>query len=679
MNPLLSRDFLIPFDEIRAEHVEEGVGEALERAEGELERLLANPETPSYENTLAALGDLSERLGRVVGVVSHLNAVRNSPELRQAYNRVVPLYSAFYAKLPLDERLWRRLERFAGTPEAQGLTGVQARHLEKTLREFKRAGADLPLEQKARVEAIQVELSQLGTKFAENVLDSTNAFELLLSEDDLAGLPETAVAQARANAEAKGLAGYRFTLQIPSYEPFMQYAERRDLRRRMYEAYTSRASSGELDNAPLLARILALRRERAEIHGYADFADYRLAEHMVNSAAAAQGFEEELYRKTLPYWRSEVADLERFAERELGLARLEPWDVSYAVEKLRNSRFELSDEELRPYFPLEQVLAGLFDIAGRLFGVSVEERENPQVWRPDVRFYDLFDETGLHLGSFYADLFPREDKRAGAWMNRFITGGPSEDEGFEPHLALMCANFTQPQGDKPALLTHREVQTLFHEFGHLLHHLLSRVEVRERAGTNVAWDFVELPSQLLENWTYEKEALERFARHFETLERIPEALYQKIVKARTFMEANAQMRQLSFGLVDLAFHTAYDPEKDGDAIPYGNRLMERFSIRPEFAHTHFLNAFSHVFAGGYAAAYYSYKWAEVLEADAFSRFKAEGVFNPETGRAFAKAILSQGDSADPAELFRRFMGRDPDVDALIRRNLGPLEPAGVKG
>lgn len=688
MNPLLSRAFDLPFDEIRAEHVEPAVREALDEAERELGALTRNPEPPSYANTLAALDALTERLGRVVTVAAHLNSVANTPELRAAYNRVVPLYSAFFAKLPLDEALWRRLSAFAETPEARALSGVRARHLAKTLREFERAGAKLPAEQKAQVEAIKVELSQLQTRFAENVLDSTNAFELLVSDEaELAGLPESALAQARESAKSKGLEGYRFTLQIPSYMPFMQYAENRALRERMYRAYMSRASEGERDNTPLIRRILALRRELAGLLGYGTFADYRLAEHMVPSGAAAQQFEEALYRRTLPYFQREVAELERFAKRELGLERLEPWDLSFVSERLRQAHFDLSDEQLRPYFPLEQVLSGLFDVAERLFGVSITARDNPRVWHPDVRYYELRDATGLHLGSFYADLFPREEKRAGAWMNRFITGGPSDDGGFEPHLGLICANFTPPRQAEapeggqtvPALLTHREVETTFHEFGHLLHQLLSRVEVRARAGTNVAWDFVELPSQIMENWTYEPEALALFACHYQTGEPIPEALVEKLRRARTFLAATAQMRQLSFGTLDLALHIDYDPEAEDDVIAYGQRLSERFAVRPEFAHNHFLTAFSHVFAGGYAAAYYSYKWSEMLEADAFSRFAREGIFNPETGHAFAQTILSQGDSADPAELYRAFMGRDPDMDALISRNLGPLQPAGTPG
>ena len=673
MNPLLTRKFLIPFDELKAEHIEPGIGAALEQAQTDLQQLLNNPDAPTYQNTIQTLDDLTERLGRAMTLAYHLTSVQTTPELRAAFNAILPAYSAFFATLPLNEQLWRRLSSFSKTDEAKALGGVYKRHLDKTLQEFVRAGANLPPKKKAKVEAVKVELSQLQTKFSENVLDATNAFELVVTEKErLLGLPESVINQAKADAQAKGVEGYRFTLQAPSYLPFMKYAEARDLRQQLYEAFVSRASSGELDNRPLINQILALRQELAELLGYKDFADYRLEVNMVKSGAAALAFEEEIFDKTLEHWKLEVTRLERFASEKLGLSDLAPWDLMFVIEKLRKAEFDLDDEALRPYFSLNKVLAGLFEMTESLFGVSVAERANDKVWHKDVGFYDLHDESGIHLGSFYTDWFPRESKQGGAWKNGFIIGGPKPG-GFAPHLAVIVANFTPPQNGKPALLTHREVQTIFHEFGHLLHHCLSQVEVADRGATNVARDWVELPSQILENWTWEREALDMFARHFETGECIPEALYQKMLAARTFMEANAQMRQLSLGTVDLKLHIDYEPEKDGGVIGYSQRVMERYTLRPEFAHNSFITAFSHVFAGGYAAGYYSYKWSEVLDADAFTRFKREGIFNRVTGQAFVDSVLSRGDSAEPAELFREFMGRDPDVSALIERNLGPLE------
>ena len=669
LNPILSRDFHIPFNDITAEHVEPGFRAALEAAQNELDALTQDETPPTFETTLGALDALVERLNRVAGIAYHLMSVRNSPEMRTAFNAVLPAYSGFMAKLSLNDALWQRIKAYAETSEAETLTGVRKRHLEKTLREFVRAGADLPPEQKQRFEAVKVELSQLHTQFSENVLDATNAFEMVLTDEaDLTGLPDSARAQAKVNAEAKGLEGYRFTLQAPSYLPFMKHSERRELREHLYQAYVNRASEGELNNRPLIDKILTLRRELADLLGYANFADYVLEENMVGSSAAALEFEEDLYEATLPHWQREVEALKDFANK-LGIENLQAHDLAFVSERLRKEQFELDEEELRPYFPLNRVLAGLYEIAERTFGVTITEAPNEQVWHPDVEFYEVRDEAGTHLGSFYADWFPREDKRAGAWKAGFIVGGPQGDM-FEPHLAVIAANFSPPQQGEPALLTHREVQTIFHEFGHLLHHVLSQVEVASRGGTNVPRDWVELPSQIMENWTYERDALDLFARHFETGEPLPEELYQKMMAARTFMEANAQMRQLSFGTVDLKLHESYMPEQDGDVIAYGNAQMERFVVKPEFAHNNFLNAFGHVFSGGYAAGYYSYKWSEVLDADAFTRFKDEGIFNRKTGRDFVNSVLSRGDSDDPAELFRAFMGRDPEVGALIERNLG---------
>jgi oligopeptidase A len=671
MNPLLSREFKIPFHRVKAEHVVPGIRQAVERAEAEIAEIAKLSGARTYQNTVAAIDQVGERLDRGVGIVHHLTSVANEPELREAFDQALPVFSAFYARVATHQGLWSAFKAYAASEEAGSLDPVRARRLEKLLDEFRRAGADLPDDERERVEQIRTELAKLATDFGNNVLDSTNAFEMILADEaELVGLPESARRQARAAAEAKGVQGWRFTLHAPSYLSFVQYSERRDLRRRMHDAFSNRAASEPHDNRPLLRRILALRRELAGILGYPDFADYRLETNMVKSGSAAVDFERELQRKTLPYWRDELDELRRFAAEELGLERIEPWDLHYLVEKLRRSRFDLDSEELRPYFPLDGVLEGLFEITRRLFGVIVNQVENEAVWHPDVRYFEMRDEAGRHLGSFYADWFPRESKRAGAWMNGLIHGDLGPDGELEPHLGLMVANFTLPQDGKPALLTHREVQTVFHEFGHLLHHLLSRVEVPALAGTRVPRDWVELPSHLMENWTWQRAALDLFALHVDTGEPIPEELFDRLQATRTFMEANAQMRQLSFGSVDLALHIDFDPLADEDPVAFGNGIREEFVMRPEFAHDHFLCAFSHIFAGGYAAGYYSYKWSEMLEADVFTRFEEHGIFDRDTGRAFLEAILSKGDSRDQAEQFRDFMGRDPDPEALLRRNLG---------
>jgi oligopeptidase A len=677
MNPLLSREHRFPFHQVRPEHVVPAVREALARAERDLEDLIAFQGERTYENTLLRLDELTERLSRVIRPVAHLNGAMSSPALREAYDTIVPEFSAFYARLPLNPGLWRAIEEFAATPRAAALTGIRRRHLDKTVREFVRAGADLPPADKERVEALRVELSQAQTQFANHTLDSTNAFELVVRDPaDLAGLPASALNQARAAAEARGVQGWRFTLQLPSYQPFMQYAESRDLRRRMQTAYVNRAAQEPHDNRPLVRRILKLRRELAELLGFRDYADYVLEDSMAGSGARAVAFERDLAERTRPFWEQEVEEMVAFARDELGIDRLEPWDTAFVAERMRRARFDLEEEQLRPYFSLPNVLAGLFEITRRLFGVTVSETPNDAVWHPDVRFYEVRDEAGMLLGSFYTDWHPRESKRSGAWMNGLVTGGP-RTEGFAPHLGLVVGNLSPAEGERPALLTHQEVGTVFHEFGHLMHHILSRVEISSLAGTHVSTDWVELPSQILENWTWEREALDLFARHWKTGDPIPEDLYERMLAARTFRGADFQMRQLSLGTLDLELHVDFDPETDGDPIERARQIMARFAVRPEFAQNHFVTGFTHVFAGDYAAGYYSYLWSEVLDADAFTRFQRDGIFNRETGRDFVDTVLSRGDSDEPAELFREFMGRDPDPSPLLRRNLGVEAESGA--
>lgn len=670
-NPLLSGATPIPFHEIAPEHVIPAFREALARAQAGLDAVIALQGERTYENTIRALDGVGERLTRTIRPVTHLTAVMSSPELRAAYETVLPEVSAYYARIPLNPALWDAVKAYAATDEARALTGVRRRHVDKLVRSFVRAGADLPPEQKARIEALRVEMSRLSTEFANHVLDATNAWDLVLTDEaDLEGLPASARTQARAAAQAKGVEGWRFTLQVPSYQPFMQYSARRDLRKRMYHAYMNRASGGEHDNRAHVRRILELRRELAGILGFRDYADLALEDSMAGSGARAVGFEEDLTARTRPVWQQEIAALEAFARDELGLDALEAWDVSYCVERLRLARYDLDAEGLRPYFPLDRVLEGLWELTRQVFGVRVQPRALAEVWHPEVGFFDVLDEDGSLLGSFYVDWFPRESKRGGAWMGGIRTGGPRE-HGWEPHLATVVCNVSPPDGDRPALLTHREVKTVFHEFGHLLHHVLSRVEVPALAGTNVPSDWVELPSQIMENWAWERPALDLFARHWETGEAIPEALYRKMLAARTFMGAWHQMRQLSFGTLDLDLHVRWDPAADGDPMERSRRVMAEFSPHPRFADDDFVASFTHIFSGGYAAGYYSYLWSAVLEADAFSRFQREGLFSRAVGRDFVDHVLSQGDAEDPAVLFRRFMGRDPDPEALLRRDLDP--------
>jgi len=685
-NPLLSGDFRIPFHAIGAEHVEPGIREALDGAQAAIDALASAPAPPTWDNTLARLEEITEELGRVLAPAGHLVAVAETPELREAYNSVLADITAFWSRLPLHAALWERVKSYAASEEGMSLQGIEARHLDTTLREFRRAGADLPDEEKKRLEALRVELAQLQQQFSEHVLDATAEYELLVTEEErLTGVPGAPLRRYRSKAEERGKEGWLLTLDYPSVEPILKYCEDRALREEIHRAYTTRCTSGEFDNTGLVARILALRHELATLLGYDSFPDYQLEDRMAKSGEKAISFESDMVARTRPYWARDVAELKGFAH-SLELDELAPWDVAFLMEKLRKTRYDIDDEAMRPYFPLDQVLAGLFEIVRKTFGFRVEERDIGEVWHPDVGYYEIFDEEGTRVGAFYTDWFPRKEKRQGAWMNNFITGGPTA-EGFDPHLGVICGNFTPPDGEGPALLTHREVETTFHEFGHLLHHCTSRVPIPSRAGINVAWDWVELPSQLMENWAWEREALDLFARHHETGEPFPEELFARMIAARRFMGGWAQMRQLSFGTVDLALHTEMAPrlagrvgrgdEADrkagGEVSDFVTRRFADFVPSIRFLESSNIATFTHLFSGGYAAGYYSYLWSEVLDADVFTRFAAEGIFNPETGRAYVDSILSRGDSDDPEVLFREFMARDPDPTALLTRNLGTLD------
>jgi oligopeptidase A len=671
-NPLISIPFRIPFDQIRAEHVKPAMDDLLRDARQRIDALAADPQPRTFSNTLTALDDITEPLDDAMSVVRHLESVATYPDLREVYNAVQPEVSAFYSGIPLHAGLWQAVKTYAATAEAQALGGTQRRYLTKTIDTFRRHGADLDAEGKARLEAIDIELATVTTKFSQNVLDSTNAFELVIADEAaLAGLPPSALAAARENAAQKGLTGWRFTLQAPSYIPVMMYLDDGETRRQMYHAFAVRASSGVHDNRTLLSRILELRRAKAELLGFRNFADLVLHDRMAHTGERAEEFLKDLKGKTQAHFARENRELLEFRRSLEGpdAPKLQPWDVSYYAEKQRAALYDFDEEELRPYFPLDRVIDGLFEIVQRLYGIRVMEEPGAPVWDPRVRYYGVYDSGAVFIGGFYADWHPRENKRGGAWMDALKTGYQAAD-GFKPHLGLICGNLTPPLADRPALLTHNEVTTIFHEFGHLLHHLLSRVEVRGLAGTNVAWDFVELPSQIMENWTWVREPLDLFARHFETGSPIPEDLFQKMVRARNFRSANAQMRQLGFGFVDLALHIDYSPARDGDVIDYTRGILQQYSPAPLPPDHAMVAAFTHLFSSpvGYGAGYYSYKWAEVLDADAFTRFRTAGIFSSDVGGQFRDNILSRGDSEDPAELYRRFMGRDPDPNALLERS-----------
>jgi oligopeptidase A len=671
-NPLLQIQFQIPFDQIRAEHVEPAIAELIRRSKQNIDRIAAATAPRTWANTMQALDQATEELDYAMSVVRHIEAVATHPALRAAYNAVQPVASAFYSSIPLDEALYSAIKEYADTEDARALTGVRARCLKKTLDSFRRHGAELDPAGKKKLGEIDVELAKLTTAYGEHVLDATNAWELLIEDEKgLAGLPPSAIAAARQSAEEKGRAGWRFTLQAPSYVAVMTYLDDSAVRERIYRAYTMRAAAGEHDNRELVVRILELRQAKARLLGYRDFSDLVLEDRMARRGASAWEFLDDLRSKTQAHFTRENAELLAFRRSVEGpdAPELQAWDTGYWAEKQRAALYEFDEEDLRPYFPVHNVVQGMFALAQKLFGIDVVEKQGVPVWHPDVKYYEIVDEEGAALGSFYADWFPRETKRGGAWMDAFLTGQPG-DQGFTPHLGLICGNLTPPLGADPALLTHSEVETIFHEFGHLLHHCLSRVEVRGMAGTNVAWDFVELPSQIMENWCWERASLALFARHYKSGEPIPEDLFAKMTRARTFRSANAQMRQLGFGVVDMALHREYSAERDGEVVQYTRNLTQAFSAAPLPREHSMITSFTHLFSSpvGYGAGYYSYKWAEVLDADAFSRFQQEGVFNRKTGADFREWILSRGDGEDPAVLFRGFMGRDPDPTSLLRRS-----------
>lgn len=669
-NPLLRDHGRVPFGEIRADQVGPGLAAALAEAEAAFARVRSASPPYRWDDLLGAIDRAEARMARAVAIVSHLNSVRQDPGVREAWSAILPELAAFEARQRSDPAVYGVLSAYARTDEAASLPPERARFLELTLDTMRRSGAGLDHASRARAEAIQSELAALANTFQNNLLDGTNAYALDVEDEArLAGVPASALRRARSAAEAANVGGWRFTLHQPSYLAIADHAVDRDLRRTMYEAFQARGIGEGRDNRELIPRILRLRRELAGLLGYADWADLQTEPRMARKGATAQAFERDLWGRVRPHFRREIEDLETFARDELGLDRLEPWDVRFAFERLRVARFDLNDEELRPWFPMDRVQAGLFEMAQRLFGVEIRRTDAEGTWHPDVEVYDVVDAEGRHVGTFYTDWYPREDKRGGAWMMPLAGGGPTTT-GFEPHLGAISGNLTPPDGDHPALLTHDEASTVFHEFGHLLHHLLSTVEIRSLGGTNVPWDFVELPSQILENWLWEDEALVRIARHVDDGTPLPEEVRGRMRAARTFGAAHHMARQLSFGTVDLALHVEFDPDSDGDPVRFGREVLEPFQVRPDAVADGFLPAFSHVFSGGYAAGYYSYLWSEMLDADAFSRFREEGLYDRGVGEAFRRAILSRGNAAPPETMIREFLGRDPDPGALLVRNLG---------
>jgi oligopeptidase A len=671
-NPLLQDFDLPPFSAIRPEHVEPAIDQILADNRAAVARLLETQrENPSWSGLVQALDELGARLGQAWGPVSHLNAVCNSPELRDAYQACLPKLSEYYTELGQNRALFEAYKALAESPQAAGFDVAQKTILEHALRDFRLSGIDLPAEQQKRYGEIQQRLSELTSRFSNQLLDATQAWtKLLTDESELAGLPESARAQLKQAAAAKGLDGWLITLEFPSYYAIMTYADNRGLREEVYTAYSTRASdqgpnAGQFDNGPLMAEILDLRQELAELLGFKHFAELSLATKMAESTDQVLHFLRDLAVRSKPFAQRDLEELRAFAA-EQGVHDLQSWDTGYFSEKLRQARYDLSQETVREWFPIDKVLSGLFAIVQKLYGIEINELHDFERWHPDVRLFEI-RENGEQIGRFYFDLYARANKRGGAWMDGARDKRRTADGHLVSPVAYLVCNFTPASAGKPALLTHDEVTTLFHEFGHGLHHLLTRVEHAGASGINgVAWDAVELPSQFMENWCWEPEGLALISGHYQSGEPLPRELLDKMLAAKNFQSGLMMLRQLEFSIFDFELHATH-----GD----GRSVLEVLeAVRDEVAvmrpphWNRFANGFAHIFAGGYAAGYYSYKWAEVLSADAFSRFEEEGVLNPETGRAFRDAILARGGSEPPMQLFVKFRGREPAIDALLRHS-----------
>lgn len=672
-NPLLDFSGMPRFRDIRPEHVTPALDWLLADNRRRRDELLAQSSF-TWGNFAQPLEDMSERLARLWSPVSHLNAVMNNDALRTVYNDNLPRLSEYYTEMAQDERLYAGYRGIAGSAEYASLTQAQKKIIDNLLRDFRLAGAELSADKKNRFKEIQKELSGLSSTFSDNALDATDVWELWITDKaDLAGLPESAVAMARQSAREKDRDGWRFNLEAPSYIALMTYADKRDLRRQMYEAYVTRASdqgpyAGKWDNGPLIQRILSLRAEAAALLGFANYAEYALQTRMARTVPQVMNFLSDLSARAKSFARQDLDQVLAYAREQHGVKALESWDIPYYSEKLRQARYAISQEELRPYFPETRVIPGMFEVVRRLYGLTIREIRDVPVWHVDARVFEIEDERGTVRGRFYMDLYARANKRGGAWMDDCIPRKRLAN-GVQIPVAYLTCNFTPPVDGQPALLTHEEVETLFHEFGHGLHHMLTLVDYVGVSGINgVAWDAVELPSQIMENWCWEREALAVVSGHYQTGEPLPVAMVDKMRAAKNFQSGMQFVRQIEFSLFDMRLHTDYDPAGSVSVQQVIDQVRSEVAVVMPPAFNRFQNSFGHIFAGGYAAGYYSYKWAEVLSADAFSKFEERGVFDRSTGLEFLHNILEQGGSREPMELFVKFRGREPNIDALLRHS-----------
>ncbi|MDD1823716.1 oligopeptidase A [Photobacterium sp. ZSDE20] len=672
-NPLLTFTDLPPFSQIKPEHVKPAVEQVIEACRNKIEQVLEGNTSPSWDNLVAPIEEVDDRLGRIWSPVSHMNSVVNSDELREAYESCLPVLSEYGTWVGQHKGLFEAYKAIKASEAFSALNRAQQKTITDALRDFELSGIGLPADEQHRYGEISKRQSELGSQFSNNVLDATMGWSKQITDvAELAGMPESALAAAQAAAESKEQEGYLLTLDIPSYLPVMTYCDNQELRKELYEAYVTRASdrgpnAGKWDNTEIITEQLKLRHEIARMLGFSTYSEKSLSTKMAETPDQVLGFLNDLAVKAKPQGELEVEELRQFAEKEFGVSELNLWDIAYYSEKQKQNLFEISDEELRPYFPESNVVSGLFEVLNRVFGMSVTEREGVDTWHDSVRFFDIFDATGALRGSFYLDLYAREHKRGGAWMDDCRGRRITESGELQTPVAYLTCNFNKPVGDKPALFTHDEVVTLFHEFGHGIHHMLTQVEAGAVAGINgVPWDAVELPSQFLENWCWEEEALSFISGHFETGEALPKEMLEKMLAAKNFQSAMFILRQLELGLFDFTLHTEYDPEVGARVLETLADVKSKVSVLPSLDWNRFSHSFGHIFAGGYSAGYYSYLWAEVLSADAFSAFEEEGIFNTETGNRFLNNILEMGGSEEPMELFKRFRGREPQIDAMLR-------------
>ena len=674
-NPLLSNNTILPlFSKIKPEHIEPAITQLLEEARTVVKKHLQATTEYTWENLIEPLENAEDKLNKAWSPVSHMNAVVNTDELRLAYNACLPKLSDYSTEMGQNEQLFNAYKVIADSNEFATLDSAQKKIIQNALRDFRLSGVDLDNEKKQRYKEISQELSRLASNYEENLMDATNAWnKVIRNEQDLAGLPPSALAQAKQTAESQDQDGWMITLQFPSYQAIMTYADDRELRREHYEAYATRASdqasdNEQWDNSLLMEQILALRHEKAQLLGFNNYAELSLATKMAKQPEEVMNFLEDLADKSWRQARKDFADLQSFAKQYHGINNLQSWDLTYYSEKMRQHFYQLSQEEVKAYFPITRVLPGLFAVVEKLYGLQISEISDFDSWHPDVRFFQIHDEFGVLRGKFYFDLYARTKKRGGAWMDDCV-GRKKINDQIQTPIAYLTCNFTPPTSTEPSLLSHDDVTTLFHEFGHGLQHMLTKIDYLGVSGINgVEWDAVELPSQFMENWCWEQEALALISGHYQTGEPLPDTLFNKMLAAKNFQAGMMTVRQLEFSLFDFRIHKDYDPEKGARIYPILEQVRAQVAVINPPKFNRFAHSFSHIFAGGYAAGYYSYKWAEVLSSDAFSLFEEKGIFDPETGKLFLTTILETGGSEDAMALFIKFRGRKPTIDALLKHN-----------